>query len=283
MVEIGLPIDIELFLIGCNPTCTEHIQCQIQLMERARCLAHFIRHRNATMIKALLDLEPINGKSKLVSVRCPISGTTALHEAIAAEDIALVRWLLRLGADIHQGSYQGITPLQLASRCLNKNIEHYLQHISEGMQLQNDVQNGILCKMSRAYINFRNPVTGDTALHLCIYSMHNLPAKDRERRIALLLELGADPHITNNALIRPIDCISQNRHNLPKHIAEACQQWLTSKVEQLVSEASERQLLNRGVLSLHPVNYLTTYNIKDVAFCQRALGSLGMQNAGRQR
>lgn len=278
-MEVSTPYDVELELMGCNPVCVAHVHCRILLMERARCLTHFIRHRDSLMINALLALEPKEGKSKLVTVRCPASGTTLLHEAIAAEDIALIKRLLRLGANIHQASYQGITPSQLASQCRNQSIALYIEYISAGIQLQHNVLCGIMRYVTQQHVNFRNPVTGDTALHLCLYSMPDLPDRDRERRVVLLIELGADLHITNHNLVRPIDCLPENCHNLKD---ATCLLRLSSKLKQLIAEASDRQLCNRGVLSFHRANYRTTYNVNEEnsALCRRALGLAKLPEEG---
>lgn len=274
MTEIRQPSDIQTFLVGCSVTCTEHQACRITLMERARCFSHYLHFRDSHMIKAILDLEPVDGSSKLVNVRCPLSGKILLFEAIAAEDITVVERLLRLGANVHQTSYQGETPLQIAAKCSNKAIERIVQDNATGLQLQHDVLCGILRNLPQSHVNFRNPINGNTALHLCLFSMPSLPNKDRERRIALLLALGADPFITNHDLVRPIDILCENWHNLPMDMRPSSSNH-TSEIKQLILEASENQRFNRGVLNFHKSNYITVYDSEgrreSITFCQRAL------------
>lgn len=258
-MEISTPAEVDLFLFGCNATCLEHLRCRVLMTERARCLVHYIQHRDATMINAILGREPKCG-SKLVNVRCPVTGSTALFNAICAEDLVLVKALVKLGASVFVTSYQGVTPLQLAKRCRNKRIESYIDHVTAGMQLLHDVLCGRMHDLERARINFAHPSTGDTALHLLLYAAETLPARDRELRVQLLLQLGADAHSTNFDLIRPVDCLFENRHNL---ISNACLDWITPRIEHILAEASAERQRDRGLLSLPRKAYRKEYDITE--------------------
>ena len=48
-------------------------------------------------------------------MRAEADGTTALHWAVRADDLELVRLLLRAGANARAANRYGVTPLQLAA------------------------------------------------------------------------------------------------------------------------------------------------------------------------
>jgi len=189
-------------------------------------MLHFIVHRDRFIIQKLLNLEPPLGQSILVNMKCPHSGTTLLHQAIRCEDPTLIAHLLKLGADITQTNHTGQNALDLAEHCVNTSIAIPLHYMHAGNRFQLYVQQNemLLASSLRQYVNYVRPTDGATALHLCLFPSYATGKRDQNgamldndenaRRIRILLAWGADVLSTDHELVRPIDYLPINHHNL---------------------------------------------------------------------
>lgn len=149
--------------------------------------------------------EPINGQENAL-------GVTPLHCAVYQGNDEMVEFLLECGANGNATTTDGQTPLHIAAqrghrKCMKllfaRRVDlHIVDHsgapsLHAAVGTATDESTVPLLVKHKMNLNFQNPVTGNTALHLAV-------ASRRPRIILFLLEKGASIDVANDEGFTPL-------------------------------------------------------------------------------
>ena len=173
--------------------------------QRASSLSDAIQEGDRTAIAALLKTP---GAAKAVDA----DGTTPLHWAIRADDLATARLLVRAGANVAAANRYGVTPLALAA--LNGSVEAITMLLDAGANANSEISKGqtVLMTAARtgnpaavrvlldrgAVVSAREAEQGETALMWAASENHADVVK-------LLVARGAEVDLRSKALTFPRD------------------------------------------------------------------------------